>query len=392
MRLFAVAVLVAVLGSTTPVRADALGEVRARQADVQRLDQERAQLDGRRVRLEQESQALAGEIEQLKTEPAGVRRDFRLQELLPLSKAKSDELERVSADLRSRNQALSSARRELVATCDRALYREANLPEARRLELSRLRTAQVTLLTLPAQPFTLGKPAAAAAPSAFDPLDGPRDLQEKADLLRDSEDKLRREVSRLSARIDDVERRRHLRERATAVDEDWFGESTTSRTVARSATSSTSRNGQERGGGAADSATPPQSPSPMGSPTSPPTVGGGTGSSPGAGAGSGGSPGGSIGTGTGSGSGGGNGNSLGTPSFSGAGSGEPPRADSTAVLRNLVDPATLDELRRADGSDDLERQVRALRRAQGELEGLAKDLGKRAKNLSTRAQELKNQK
>jgi hypothetical protein len=75
------------------------------------------------------------------------------------------------------------------------------------------------------------------------------------------------------------------------------------------------------------------------------------------------------------------------PSFSG----DKSAGDST-VLRNLVDPATLDELRRADGGDDLERQVRALRRAQGELDSLARELDRRARALSTRADELKHKK
>jgi hypothetical protein len=91
------------------------------------------------------------------------------------------------------------------------------------------------------------------------------------------------------------------------------------------------------------------------------------------------------------------GGSLGSPS--GGGSGATPtgsfggdmRTDTT-VLRNLVDPATLDELRRSGDSDDLDRQVRALKRAQGELKGLAGDLEKRARTLSTRADQLKNRK
>jgi len=64
----------------------------------------------------------------------------------------------------------------------------------------------------------------------------------------------------------------------------------------------------------------------------------------------------------------------------------------STVLRNLVDPATLEELRRADGGDDLERQVRALKKAQGELEGMAAELERRARSLNTRADELKRQK
>jgi len=117
---------------------------------------------------------------------------------------------------------------------------------------------------------------------------------------------------------------------------------------------------------------------------------------PTAGSGSGGAPSGAAGGANGAG-----GTAPGTPGTPGtpSGGGTPPSnnftggdTNSTTVLRNLVDPATLDELRRADGSDDLERQVRALRRAQGELEGLARDLEKRARSLNQRADELKHRK
>jgi hypothetical protein len=204
-----------------------------------------------------------------------------------------------------------------------------------------------------------------AAPAAtVDPLDGPRELREKADLLRDSEDKLRREVKRLAQRIDDVERRRHLRERAGAIDEDWFGESNYNRRMARSSSTLNAGGAQgEARGPNADSSQAAPPAAGAGGPTAGGVTGGGA---PGPGAG---------------------------PSFGGAA--DPSRAgggDASTVLRNLVDPATLEELRRADGSDDLDRQLRALKRAQGELEGLARDLGKRAKTLSDRAESLRKQK
>jgi hypothetical protein len=70
----------------------------------------------------------------------------------------------------------------------------------------------------------------------------------------------------------------------------------------------------------------------------------------------------------------------------------PASGEAATVLRDLVDPATLDELRRSDAGDDLDRQLRALRRAQGELDTLAKELDRRAHDLSTRADELKHRK
>jgi hypothetical protein len=57
-----------------------------------------------------------------------------------------------------------------------------------------------------------------------------------------------------------------------------------------------------------------------------------------------------------------------------------------------VDLVTLAELRRADGGDDFDLTLRALKRAQGELNLLADELDKRARSLSSRADELKKQK
>jgi hypothetical protein len=346
-RFFQLLTLLALCGSG-PAFAETVGESQAR---VVRLENEWMQVDASRARLENESSQLAGDIEHVKAEAAGVRRDFRLRELLAAQKTKADELTRVAADLRGRAAPLTEARRALIANCDRALLQPA-LNEAKRLELARLRTAQATLLAMPMAPLgQLGK-------VAVDPLDGPRELKEKADLLRDSGDKLKREVARLTARIDDVERRRHLRERAGAVDEDWFGEATSNRKFARTSTIGQNTNAKTNDG----AQTPAANPTP--GVTGGTINGGGAGGPPPAGFNN-------------------------DPSTNNSGSS---RATDSTVLRNLVDPATLDELRRADGGDDLERQVRALKRAQGELEGMAAEMERRARSLATRADELKKQK
>jgi hypothetical protein len=359
--------LVLLVVSAQPARADMLADVAADHRAVVALEAARAQVDGHRVALEAQSQEAAAQIEKLKKEPAGIRRDGKLQELLAAQKATSDELERVAGDLRGRTSLLAGARKKLIADCDRALG--GQLPEVQRVELARLRTAQATMLAMPDRPLGVAR-------ASTHPLDGPRELQDKADLLRDSGDKLRREVALLSVRIDSVERRRHLRERAGAVDEDLFGEAISNRRSPR-LPSSTSTSDQHGG-----SATP-----------STPTVG------------SGGATGGSGGTGGTPGGAGPPANNPGPSNGFGGGSNSPPppaaalptfssgaTSDTATVLRDLVDPATLDELRRSDGGDDLDRQVRALRRAQSELTGLANELDRRARSLSTRADELKHKK
>jgi hypothetical protein len=381
--------LLGMLVAASPARADVWTDLAGDERAVTTLDAARAQVDGHRVALEAQSQELAAQIEKLKSQPAGIRRDRKLQELLAAQKATSDELERVAGDLRGRASLLAGARKKLIADCDRALV--GQLPEAKRLELARLRTAQAAWLALPDRPLGVARANA-------DPLDGPRELQDKADLLRDSEDKLRREVKRLAQRIDNVERRRHLRERAGAVDEDLFGEAASNRRVRIQSTVEASGN---TGGGA-------QTPTAHGGPSA--GAGGGGAGSNGLGGQTGGAGGGGGGGGFGGGgtpSPGANGptGGAGNPSpgsggvTSPGGPGNPPStpgstggSDTATVLRNLVDPATLDELRRSGDGDDLERQLRALRRAQTELQGLANELDQRARSLSTRADELKHKK
>ncbi|HEX6837175.1 MAG TPA: hypothetical protein VF334_11415, partial [Polyangia bacterium] len=187
-------VLAVSLLAAAPARADVWADLGSDQRAVAQLESGRAGTEARKQQLERDSSALAAQIEKLKNE-TGVRRDARLQELLAAQKQKSDELERLASDLRGRASLLAGARKKLIADCDRALA--LPLSEAQRVELARLRTAQAAWLALPDKPLGVARASA-------DPLDGPRELQDKADLLRDSEDKLRREVLHLSQRIDDV--------------------------------------------------------------------------------------------------------------------------------------------------------------------------------------------
>jgi len=328
--------LVALVLLTCSVTAHAqVAEVDAARTELRRREAQHATLDQERARLQRRSQELAAEVDREKREPTGVRRDLRLGDLLASAKAESDKLDLVSVELRRQNAVVSDGRRRVISACDRALT--ADLSPVQRLELARLRTTQVTLLAQPTQ-ASEGRMVRGVE---IDPLDGPRELSDKADLLRDSGDKLRREVKRLASRIDDAERRRHLRERASAVDEDLFGDAAYSRRAAQPSRAVATTGGSVERGDAANLA------------PSTPAVGG---------------------------------------AFGGGVSPSAQGTEPTVVLRNLVDPTTLEELRRADSSDDFERQVRALRRAQGELEGLARELDQRAQTLTTKAAALRNQK
>jgi hypothetical protein len=374
-------VLAVLLLATAPARADVWADLAADQRAVGLLEAARRPVEAQQQQLTRDNDDLAAQIERVKAE-GGVRRDAKLQELLAAQKQKSDDLERVASDLRGRASLLAGARKKLIADCDRALASQT-LPPVQRIELARIRTGQAAALAEPGKPIGVAR-------AAENPLDGPRELQDKADLLRDSGDKLRREVVRLAQRIDGVERRRHLRERAGAVDEDLFGEAVSNRHSPRVASTTFGNNRGGNSDGAQNSPSAPTAGNAGGGGSG--GSGGGSGATGGAGSpspgGGGGAPppgggggGGAGGSGGGSTTGGGSGGTLGA-----TGSGD------TTVLRNLVDPATLDELRRSDGGDDLDRQIRALRRAQGELNGMANELDRRARALTQRADELKHKK
>ncbi|MEO6954040.1 MAG: hypothetical protein ABI321_19715 [Polyangia bacterium] len=331
-----------------------LSQLQALRSELQKAEAAVQPLRAKKAQLENEAAQLAASIDADKRKPDGVRRDRELQAHLAESKTKTDEIESAQAQLRWREPGLTALRRRVIRSIDQVLDGKA-VTEASRLELERLRTAQVALLVSPSLPLVIARDTK----GLVDPLDGPRELGEKADLLRDSGDKLRREVKRLSARIDGVDRRRRLRERAGALDEDMFSESASNRRIARAGDGSGATTGTVTTVMSTSSGTKGSADSTGGSPVASPTSGVGA-----------------------------QGGFTGAPTTNSPSSA---RTDTT-VLRNLVDPATLDELRQSDGIDDADRQTKALKKAQAELESLAAELDRRATALDGRAKDLKQQK
>ena len=326
---------------------EALVAQATRQKDeLRRLEGELQAARKAQAQGEREAAQRAQAIEQLKSEAAGVTRDLRLQELLAQAQAQAVVLSQKAGELRSREAALSGGRERLVRTCDQVLAADGGgkLALAERLGWLRLRTTQIEALHGAADRDFAGQAVRTVvqAGAALGPeggaevtgSDDPQVLRERADLLRDSADKLHREVVRLKGRADELGHRQRLRERAARVDEDLFAEQTTSRH--RSSRS-----------GAADSTlqAAPTAPTVAGVPSPMPQ-----------------SP-------------------QGTVSFdSGGGSG--------GGARITLDPSTLDVLQRAESLTDPVAKLQALQRAQAELGTLTEQLLSRAARLERRADEL----
>ncbi len=324
----------------TPARAaevhSAKGEpagppgVPALSVEVQRVEGEVGRMAAAQRRDEEVAAREAAEIERLKEAPPSVGRDLQLPERLARAQAQAAELSQKAVGLKRLAAQLVGARQRLIVACDRALGEGTALYASQRLDLLRVRALQVEALTVPDRGLPAATVRSAALVAEEARSDDPAVLRERADLLRDSADKVRQELSRLTQRAQELQRRRHLRERASVVDEDLFAEQVSSRRVG------TSQQGRQADTAAAGPAAPT------------------------------------------------------TPGPGPAGPG--PTSAPTVAPRIGLDPATLDLLRRSDDTSDPDVKLQAMRRAQAELGRLADQLGARAASMERRADELRKRK
>jgi hypothetical protein len=374
LRLAVAAVLVGSAGAPAVARAQAGGAtvravdpVAAAQrelTELQRLLGERARLAAAQKKAEREQAQRGQEIERLKAQPPGVAPSLRLQEALAQSQAQATQLSQQAAELLRLDQKVQAARSRVLRACDAVLLADgadegsgagARLGAAERLQWLRLRTEQAEALLGPdaldervrdlaqrsaseAQPGATpaaGTTPGSAAEGSAELLDDPQVLRERADLLRDAADKLQREVVRLKARSEEVQKRQRLRERAARVDEDLFAEQATARRAQRGDT----RLNTEATGAPAAAADSGGGKTAVPAPPSAGTAG----------------------------------------EFSSA---------PTGPVRGGLDPSTLDVLQRAEGAGDPAARLVAMQRVQSELNRLTEQLNRRASRLEQRAREL----
>lgn len=310
--------------------------------EIERLGQQVGAAQAAQRQAEAEAGREAREIDALKGQPQSVTRDLELQDRLARAQERAGRLSQGAAALRGLRARQDGLRRQLLLACDRVLA-DPSLLSAQRLEVLRLRAAQAEVLSA-AGVTSMDQLGALAAASGEGQPDDPVLLRERADLLRDSADKVRRELQRLTERTTELSRRQRLRERASAVDDDLFAEQASSRRGAGN------NQGSFEKGGNTPLADRANNPGEVAGP-SPPAPGSG-------------------------------------PSAATA----PPPAPVLPATRSGLDPATLDLLRRGEASADPEVKLRALRRAQAELQRLMDQLGRRANQLDQRATELSRRK
>jgi hypothetical protein len=321
------------------VRAAVAAPADDRAARVARLEAQRGKLDEERRALEKQLSGKTQEVAALKKQRASWSRDQKLDKRLREAKDLAGALDRKAAQIRGVDAQLKGERAALVKDIDAELA--AAPAAARQAQLARWRADTQRKLGGPRR--------VEVADEDMSPLDDPEDLEEKAGTLADSEKRLRTEEQRLERRVAYYHKQAKLqRAKQREKEQDVFddeprrggGGSTTARGPGASA--------QDEQGGVSSPATSGDS----GGLDAPPPA------DPGA----------------------------------GAGGGESDLGDDPAVVyADVVDPATLAELERAERSGDPENKAKAADRALKDVRARADRLRAKRLEMEKRARKLREQ-
>lgn len=307
------------------------GEVDDRLQKIAQLSEKRAKADQTRVALEKQYAAKTKEIDDLKAQRSSWSRDDKLKKRGGEARDMSAALDQATADEQAVDAAIQTERAALVKAIDAEL---AGSPDAaRKAKLARAR-ADATA--------HLGTAKIHIDDEDEDKLDDPDDLDAKARALAASEQQLAEEEQRLDARAAYYEKQAKLTKANSRSKEDIFGDEqsrrkngSTSRTAVDPATDGT------HGGGVQQPAGP-----------QPPPTGAGD--------------------------------------FASEGGKQDLSADPSVVYAEVVDPATLDELRKAERSGDPASRAKAAKRARADLQARHAKLTKKRQAIEKRAREMRD--
>ncbi len=198
--------LALLLFAGSPVRAEA--GLEGARAGSQAARQKLSEIRGRQMSMRMELNHVAGQIEALKAQDKrGAELDAALRKSQALSGSLAEaaqELSRAEAEAERDHLALLGALTEELERvrirAERSQSRDERAELIARLRALRAERDQVRALL----------PAAKLPPLTASGSDDPADLMEQADLLRDSEDKLREKVKALETRVAELRQEREL--------------------------------------------------------------------------------------------------------------------------------------------------------------------------------------
>jgi hypothetical protein len=324
--LLKVCMLVVGLLAGLPVQA-APDRVSQAVTEVVTLSSRHTRLVRERAQLQQAYAQLTAEIARLKGQPASWSRDRKLEAVLAGANDQARRLNAKDAEVRAAAAQVATRKTAAIQLIDGEL---AARPTAERAaQLVRQRTDLA------------GKPGKRIriADETIDPLDDPEDLEDKAKALAQSELDLVAEEKRLGRRVVHHKRQAKLAHAKNRGEDDPFIDDSAPR-----------RPGQlNTNAGGRDPDSEAEQPAPTADPgdgvNAPPTGG-----------------------------------SYTDGDFS---------ADPAIVLADVIDPRTVEDLRRAQQSGDPESQARAAEKAQKEVQARIERLRKRRQLMEQRARELR---
>lgn len=171
------------------------------------------------ARLLQRLQRYQRTIRTTRARPSGPARDYKLRRLLAGARSLAKRLSAADKRVARARADVAAARKLLIRSLAR--LKKAQQGRARRaLAQTRVR-GRLTVLRI--------------TRTRLHPLDGPREISEKADLLKDSEEKIRKRLAEIDRVIVRLGKRQKLRRIARGVDRyaGLFGEDTSRRRVTR---------------------------------------------------------------------------------------------------------------------------------------------------------------
>ena len=180
------------------------------------LEQSQVLLLDHKGRLEARLADQVRRIGRLKQNSTGVGSEYQLETALRQNRQLSEKLNQLQQRINASSRALAAAYEARLARKD--------LPADQRKNLTARLTGLRSMLKGPGSSLVTSGEVTA--------LDSPEDLEEKADLLDDSREKLKRRLKRVREQLDQLKHRNRLRRHGRAADDTPFDESSTSGTVA----------------------------------------------------------------------------------------------------------------------------------------------------------------
>jgi hypothetical protein len=318
-------ILAGAIALLASMRVAGAAEADDRLAKVTQLMQARTKTELGRQALAHTYADRTAAIAKLKSQPSSWSRDRKLQELLRESQDMATTLDKEDAGVRALDAQIADEEKAAIASIDTEL---AAQPDATRADLlGKARAGLVADLSGPDHAIVIPD-------ENIDPLDDPEDLDFKAQSLVEIEKRLDAEDTRLAARAAYYQKQVKLADARNRAEDDVFHDDQPRRKTQATA---------DHTGGAQNPA------------FNDATDGPGTGSL------------------------------TGVPSVSG----KEDSADPSLVLANVVDPSTLDDLRRAQASSDPAARAEAAERARAALEARLARVHQHRVEMEERAKALR---